>query len=236
MTDDRTPEQDAVRRLLADARHDGPTPPEVVARLDDTLAALVSERRDPPAEPHAPVVDLAARRRRYAGTALLAAAAVVVAGVAIGQGLPQLSGDDTAADSAAGGDTSTSQEREPAPQDDSGGGADGDSGAAQLAPEALKSAVPDAGYPTLSSFAAGLDDDLLDLRSAQPAPGAESGAIDPLLTCDLRGMGQGRRVAAQVDDQAGVVVFRRPSGDLQEVAVYVCGDPAPVRTLSLPAP
>ena len=42
MTDspDLTPEQDAVRRLLADARHDGPTPPEVVARLDEVLAGL----------------------------------------------------------------------------------------------------------------------------------------------------------------------------------------------------
>ena len=46
MTDspDLTPEHDAVRRLLADARHDGPTPPEVVARLDETLAALVADR------------------------------------------------------------------------------------------------------------------------------------------------------------------------------------------------
>ena len=38
------PEQEAVRRLLADARHDGPPPPDVVARLDETLASLVAER------------------------------------------------------------------------------------------------------------------------------------------------------------------------------------------------
>ena len=38
------PEQEAVRRLLADARHDGPTPPDVVARLDETLASLTAER------------------------------------------------------------------------------------------------------------------------------------------------------------------------------------------------
>jgi hypothetical protein len=33
-----------------------------------------------------------------------------------------------------------------------------------------------------------------------------------------------------------VVVFRRPSGDLQEAVVYVCGDPEPVRAEVLPAP
>ena len=38
------PEQEAVRGLLAEARHDGPTPPEVVARLDETLASLRAER------------------------------------------------------------------------------------------------------------------------------------------------------------------------------------------------
>ena len=38
------PEQDAVRRLLADARHDGPPPPDVADRLDETLASLVAER------------------------------------------------------------------------------------------------------------------------------------------------------------------------------------------------
>ena len=54
------PEQEAVRRLLADARHDGPTPPEVVARLDATLAELAAERGEAtPAEPtRAPVVAL----------------------------------------------------------------------------------------------------------------------------------------------------------------------------------
>ena len=114
------PEHEAVRRLLADARHDGPTPPEVVARLDETLASLVADRRDAP-QPHlAPVVDLGARRRRLAGMGLLAAAAVVVAGVAIGQGLPgtQSSGDSG---SAAGGDSAASAERDSSANDDDGG-------------------------------------------------------------------------------------------------------------------
>ena len=97
------PEQEAVRRLLADARHDGPIPPGVVARLDAALASLAAERGEssPAEDAPAPVVDLGARRRRAAGIGLLAAAAVVVAGVAIGQGLPLQGSSDSG--SAAGG-------------------------------------------------------------------------------------------------------------------------------------
>ena len=104
------PEQEAVRRLLADARHDGPPPPDVVARLDDTLASLVGRarvraHRQPPATEHddrspGRVVDLGSRRRRVAGIGLLAAASVVVAGVAIGQALPR--GGNDASESSAG--------------------------------------------------------------------------------------------------------------------------------------
>ena len=103
------PEQEAVRRLLADARHDGPPPPDVVARLDETLASLVAERESErtagPAAEHddrspGRVVDLGSRRRRVASIGLLAAASVVVAGVAIGQVLPR--GGNDASDSSAG--------------------------------------------------------------------------------------------------------------------------------------
>ena len=58
-----TPAQDeAVRRLLADARHDEPVPPEVAARLDDALAGLRAER----AAATADVVPLRRRRRAAA--------------------------------------------------------------------------------------------------------------------------------------------------------------------------
>ena len=43
-------------------------------------------------------------------------------------------------------------------------------------------------------------------------------------------------VSAQVDGESGLVVFRRPVGAEQGVELYVCGDPEPVRTLTLPAP
>lgn len=227
MTDELTPEQDAVRRLLAQARHDGPTPPAVVARLDDTLASLVAERGAAPS----PVVDLGARRRRLAGMGLLAAAAVVVAGVAIGQGLPRTGGSSDSG-SAAGGDRSTSQDR--AFGDDSAGSAGGsDPSSQEMAPQTKRDPSD---LPTLSSADAGLGQELAALRSTAVGLAGTPNAPQALTGCDLRGIGQGRRLEAQVDGFPGVVVFRRPDGAAQQVDVYVCGTSVPVRTLTLPAP
>ena len=237
------PEQEAVRRLLAEARHDDAAPPEVVARLDAALASLVAERGDAPLSevddssvPLAPVVDLGARRRRIAGVGLLAAAAVVVAGVAIGQGLPRMAGED--AGSAAGGDVATSQERESGDAGDSSNSGESDSsaGSAEMGPQSLKSTAPEGDHPTLSSDDTDLDDDLLDLRATQTGRVAGPGASDALARCELGGVGPGRRVVAEVDGQPGVVVYRPPAGAAQDVALYVCGTPEPVRTLTLPAP
>ncbi|WP_374454063.1 hypothetical protein [Nocardioides sp.] len=236
---DLTPEQDAVRRLLADARHDGATPPEVVARLDETLASLTAER-SAPAAAGAPVVDLAARRRRIVGTGVLAAAAVVVAGVALGQVLPVgQSSDDagTSAESSAGGGT----EREFGGQQDDAGGDTGDSSAGQeLAPQS-KTATPDpmASQPTLSSADPQLDQEVAKLRATDAGSSARSSRLEMLelmRSCDLPDLARGRRVAAEVDGQPGLVLFQRPAGAAQDVALYVCGTPDPVRTLTLPAP
>jgi len=236
------PEQEAVRRMLADARHDGATPPEVVARLDETLASLraeiVAEQRDTATDPTpvSPVVDLGARRRRLAGVGLLAAAAVVVAGVAIGQALPRMQGSSDAGSSA--GESATSQRDSAAEDSESGGGADSQ----ELAPQTRKSGTPAplAAYPTLTSDDADLDEELLDLRSSAsydaaqaPDPSASAESLDG---CDTRGTGRGRRLLAEVDGQAGVIVFRRADGAAQQVDLYVCGDPQAVRTLTLPAP
>ncbi len=239
-----TPEQDAVRRLLAEARHDGSTPPEVVARLDASLASLVSERAGSPLpdDTHderrntgASVVDLGARRRRRAGVGLLAAAAVVVAGVAVGQALPRTSDGDASTSAASGGADSATSET----QDEGGaGGADAGSSAPEMAPESRKSSspVPLAGYPTLSSTDAGLDDELLDLRVDETQRSPQLGSAEALSGCDLSGIGPGRRIVAQVDGEVGVVVFRRPDGAAQQADLYICGSSVPVRTLTLPAP
>jgi hypothetical protein len=232
------PEQEAVRRLLADARHDGATPPEVVTRLDETLASLVAERRDtpPPVAPDAPVVDLGARRRRLAGVGLLAAAAVVVAGVAIGQALPRMQGSDDAG-SSAGGDSTTSQRDLGAESSEAED--DAAAGSSELAPESPKSFAPSprASLPSVSVADPALADRLLELRSdASSRTAGQPSTPDVDGTCLMRGIGPGRRLQVAVDGQPGTVVYQPPSGDAQGVAVYVCGSGEPVRTLTLPAP
>ena len=229
------PEQEAVRRLLADARHDGPTPPEVVARLDATLASLAAERESAPttSTTTAPVIDLGARRRRMAGVGLLAAAAVVVAGVALGPGLPSMQGGSDAGSSAAG-DTATSQREL---SEDSAGGADSGSGGAESQEMQPKSQLSPGllGYPELFTFDDDLDDELVRLRDAPPAA-PESSESTRAGACDVPSVGRGRQVVAEVDGTLGLVVFRRADGASQQVDLYVCGDPTAVRTLTLPAP
>lgn len=122
---DLTPEEEAeLSRLLADAGGPVPTPPEVVARLDDVLAGLVEERAADPidssdptvpavrAVPGGPVSLDAERRRRRWPKVLLAAAAVAAGGYGLGAALTgtTMSGDGDSAlsadESAAGGSTS----------------------------------------------------------------------------------------------------------------------------------
>lgn len=237
-TPDLTPEQEAVRRLLADARHDAPTPPEVVARLDETLSALVAGREagaDHTSDgARAPVVDLASRRRRFASMGLLAASAVVVAGVALGQVLPGGSDDGaTSADSAGG----SSAVESPQSQLDSGGTDSEDgSGSSELsesAPQELRSTAPGAGSPSLSTSSDDLDQQLLGLRGTTAEVPL---APDAATACETGATGPGRRVLAEVDGQPGLVVLRRPDGAAQQAEVYVCGITDPVRTVTLPAP
>ncbi len=236
-----TPEQEVVRRLLAEARHDGPVPPEVTARLEETLASLVSERAAAAVEPKdrdapaAPVVDLGARRRRAAGIGLLAAAAVVVAGVAIGQGLPVMDGSQDAG-SSAGEDSALAESPEGADE----GGAERSGGApSEVGPESLKSTQPRPARatPTLSAYDADLDDELVTVRpGTHDSRNGRRALLDLMRTCDLDGIGRGDRIVVRIDGERGVVVFRRPDGDTQQADLYVCGTPVPVRTVTLPAP
>ena len=110
-------------------------PAHVVARLDGVLADLHARRTE---ERPAAVVDLASRRRRTAATLLVAAAAVVVAGVGLGQILPNGGSDNGPSASA----DQAAQEQEVA-----GGGADAGAGKSSDSPEA-QSAVPSAEAPT----------------------------------------------------------------------------------------
>ena len=244
--------QEAVRRLLAEARHDEPVPAEVATRLDAVLADLVGERSPGPLPPDptdvaAPApVDLGARRRRLAGVGLMAAAAVVVAGVAIGQALPTSSDDaGGAADSATStelqGDGGASAQ-ESAPEADAGG--------AQEGAQAPRSAAAVPALRVEGRSDAELSADLVDLR-ATSAPDTESGtesdtgpeggsdrqpAPSAISACQLRGTGPGRQVLTQVDGGLGLVVLRPVSGGTQRADVYACGDGVPLRSVLLPAP
>lgn len=110
------PEQQArVRALLADlgtAPEAASMPPEVAARLEETLAGLVAERRAgqdaPRAETRSNVIPL---RRRWARRAAAAAAAVIVVGaggVAVAN-LDVFAGTNATSDSAAGGGQSKAE-------------------------------------------------------------------------------------------------------------------------------
>lgn len=79
-----TPQEEReIIRLLAEAGGPVAAPPEVVARLDDVLAGLVTARATPEVDEVDEVAEARERRRRWPKV-LLAAAAVVVGGYGLG--------------------------------------------------------------------------------------------------------------------------------------------------------
>ena len=209
MTDpDLSPEEEAVRRLLADARHDEPVPPAVATRLDDTLAALVAERSgagygDALPEP-APLAS--ARRRRRRASFVLAAAAVVVAGVGISSML-RPAGDESSV-------------------------ADHDVSSLEAGATSPRSQAPATRPPV------GLSRDTLraDLRDLQEGLGNITAAGSGTLPCRVPTRPTDQSVAMRLDGEAGVAVFRAPTTSAQRVDLFVCGTDDPVRTVRLPAP
>ena len=232
-TPDLTPEQEAVRHLLAEARHDQPTPPEVVSRLADTLATLQAGRAPSDgasafSSDATPVVDLAARRRRrLVGIGVMAAAAVVVVGVALGQ-VPAQVGSDSGESTASQADSGGADVRARGPE------AGDDSADESTAPEELsgKAAAPRE-LPEVS-----LDDDLDGALTALRSDSRQASTLasDAVVACPVGDVGRGRRVLVQVDGKPGLVVFGAIRGSSQEADVYLCGDPEAVRTLTLPSP
>lgn len=233
MTDEPSARDEAVRRLLAEARHDAPMPDDVAARLDGVLADLAGE----PTRVR-PVTDLATRRRRVARI-LVAAAAVV----AVGTGLQQIVGPQSADESAS-------------PTADSEAGADrlqlDDEGEGEEAAEseagAALSTVPQTGanreLPRLrvDEFAADVD----ELRGgAQALEGAQTydgsartgGAYEASgKACGVDDWGQGTFVPVRYDRAPAVLAFRETRGDTQVADLFVCGSTEPVRSVTLPAP
>ena len=223
--DPLTPAEEEVRRLLGEARHTGPTPPDVVTRLDQVLGDLSQE----PVRT-APVVDLARRRRRV-GTLLVAAAAVVAIGVGVGQVTGPQSGSD---DSQAGDAGTVAQaERDAAPPEVKSNGAEEPTGGDVTPLEdraTLISVRPD-------HFA----DDLTAARLAGRESGSFSSKADAAdeaagALCSADSWGRGRFVPVRYGATPAVIVFRRPVGDTQVVDLFLCGSEEPERSVTLPAP
>lgn len=231
--DDLTPEEEQVRRLLADARHTEPLPDDVAARLDQVLAGLADE---PVARPTPSVTDLdAARRRRTVRTWLVAAAAVVVAGVGLNQvdwnGMTA-SDDSSSSASDAGGDA----EREVADED------------AAPAPEAASTdqSVPEWQAARLHLSAERFGDQVERFRTGTNETSARGGltlsesqadddAAFDALVCDFATPGHGYAVPVRYDGARAWLVFRKPAGDSQVVDLYLCGSDEPTRSITLPA-
>lgn len=223
---DHDAEQDAVRRLLAESRHDAPLPDDVRARLDDVLAGLTAERRELRATE--PVVDLSARRRQRRRGALLAAAAVVVAGVGLGQvlegfgGSDQMVGDASSAQDGSGASEKRAQE----------GSSDADAEAPSAMTESRSlGAESDAALPTVRSTH--LREDLRRLRT--DALSARQSTPDLLAgrACSVTLTGPGRQVQVTLDGDPALAVFRPAVGGRQAVEVYACADGEETHRLQL---
>jgi hypothetical protein len=205
---DLTPEEQQVRRLLADARHDEPMPDDVVDRLDRVLADLSPARPDPVRD------HVAERRRRRLRNLVLAAAAVVVVGVGISRIDLPTGGDD--ADSG----TSAFDSPEAASRD-----AGGDSAlAGEPGPVVLHSGTFER---QVRRYAAGRPlSTLSDERATQSAPGDSAACAGP---------GHGRRVAAVYDGEPAVLVVHPVRDGTRRVDLYLCGSGEPLRSTTVPA-
>ena len=229
------PAQDErIRRLLADARHTEPMPDAVVARLDRVLAGLSDDRTEradrADRADRAEVVDLMARRRRTVGQLLVAAAAVVAVGFGITQVLPDLGGSS-------GGDA----------QETTAGGAAADSadsadeGSGFMSPESVPEAPSDGttSGAAKSTFRIRSDEFGPDVRRARnQLEGGSAALVEyPAEGCLAVSVEPGSVVVATTYDAApAALVLRPPSGDVQVVDLYLCGDVEPRRSITLTAP
>lgn len=238
-------DEDQVRRLLAEARHDEPMPDDVAARLDGVIAGLRDDKA-----PKAPIDHAALDRRRRVRSWVLAAAAVVVVGIGVNQvdwsGMSandaDSGGDSSAAEAGAGAAPDGAMESAPesapeSPADQDAAVARGEyqwrKARARLARDeladqasALRSELP---RMTVSSSAAEVErEDLSD--------GALSGGMSYEVMCEFRPAGPGRVVSVTYDGERGWLVYRVPQGESQVVDLYLCGRTEPTRSITLPAP
>lgn len=250
---DPTPEQqEELRRLLSEARHEGPVPDDVAVRLERVLEQLAEEGPDPDAaDPAAEeVVDLAARRRRVATGLLVAAVAVVAVGVGVGQvvsGDEQASGPtvgsaaasesasestgDRAADSARPGERNLVPEKEPRAEqfEPAPSEAQDPSDAARRRPVRLSE------DRFTEQAARYRREQGLRVEEGQVVDGSLLSSSASFL-CPPADWGEGRLVAALYDGAPAVLAYRPPSGDTQVVELIQCGSAEVLRSVVLPRP
>lgn len=226
-----------VRRLLADARETGPPPPDVVARLDETLASLQREERQEsapgpdPAPSAAPVVPLRGRRTRQVLLGAAAAVAVVAVGVPV---TLSVTGSEDGAEStvsAGAGDSPDPEGAESGRAQSEGAPSEGalseDLAGSDLAepPEGLaaspKSAPDqrgeDAGAPAGAELLLSPTD-----FDEQVAAFVERGGIGPVPSAACGAPAEGRRVAARYEGDLGTLLLT-PVEDGIRARLYVCG-------------
>jgi len=237
--DDLTPEQDQVRRMLADARHTDPIPPDVADRLDEVLAGLRESHEDVPFLRPSAADAAAAHRRRNVRNWLVAAAAVVVVGVGINQ--VDWSGMTVSGDGADSSASDAGAAPEAGANDvDTPSGADqryqarGRMARLNLTAENFGGRV--------AQFRRGGDDGESESAPEVPADGAHltsSGAAldywqDYSPLCDVGDLGRGYVVPVKYDGERAWLVFRKPEGESQVVDLFLCGQDQPTRSITLP--
>lgn len=230
-------DDERIRRLLAQARHTDPMPDQVATRLDAVLRGLSSERssRAGAEDTGAPVVDLAARRRRTAVNLLVAAAAVLVVGFGITQVLPNGlgGGSDSGADTLSAGEAPAADSND---SNDSAGGRNVSPETASERPSPTEAEGDFAAKPfRIRSDSFGPDVRQLR-RQVMVLEDTNSLLAYPAADCLSADAGDGDVVSATYDGAPAAVVLRAPSGDVQVVDLYLCGDAAPRRSITLTAP
>lgn len=212
-----TPDEELVRRLLADARHDEPVPADVVARLDGVLADLAAEERRaalvPLRRPHHP------RRRRWAA-GLVAAAVVVVGGFVLRSVWPEGSHTSNSASSSADSKASSS--------------AGGRSQVPGVSPEGFAIVTPH----VAALHRASLVDDVRRAVAALPASlGSTPGSASPpaSFTCGAGPWGVGSGIPARLDGTDAMLVLRPPAHREQIAEVLQCGTGRVLASVTLPA-
>lgn len=240
-----TPEeqQEAVRRALAATLPEGPMPPEVVARLEATIADLAAARpaaptasREAGAEPGggAVVTDLEARRRRRWPRALVAAASIAVLAYGVGAVLPDLGSEAETAMDSAGGEAAEDHEPEAAVGGSAGrDGAEGAGPGAEPAPQSAPELMGDGRVVALRE--ATLRRDVVRHLSAERVAALADGPADRDAaaerytrrdgTCVIPESRRGDALyAARLDGRRATLVVRDAEGGSRVAQVYWCGD------------